>query len=304
MNLSDTQKNILKKLIENGKVRISELAAQEKITVATIHNYKTILEGIKIVYERGYISLHSKAEGFPFLAEKLNRNRALREFAAAYALKHFGPAPDDFVFFDGGTTQYLLFKRLLDTKPVGLSMITNNPLIINEAFADHSITDGNRVFVVGGKLDCLRASFYGSHTASSLNVKELRHIQIDICYLGVVGILTDGKLVIGNDEELPQKRLLIEKSKRIVVIIDGSKINKRSWTHVGDIGSIKRSGKEIYIVISINESDNATHLPTITHLRNSFGEESIIVLYVPSEQICSVEAKNGQTLDSRFNRAN
>ncbi len=285
LTLHDKQRSILKKLIDHGRLKISELAEEEQITVATIHNYRASLENFKVSYERGYINLENRenGDGASFLDDKLSKNRVLRDRAIAYALDHFGPSVEDFVFFDGGTTQYLVFKQLIQDGPTSLSLITNNPLIVHECFNNPYATEKNRVFVVGGKFDRLRASFYGPHTTSSLNVREIRAIQFDLCFLGVVGVLADGKLSIGNDEEIPQKKLLVRKSKRVLIIVDQSKIGKRSWASFGRIDEIIRAGKEVYLIIGHYKNAEDHHYLNIQKLQQVFGTDIIRTIDVCTE---------------------
>ncbi|MFW6269666.1 MAG: DeoR/GlpR family DNA-binding transcription regulator [Bacillota bacterium] len=118
------------------------------------------------------------------------------------------------IFVDSGTTTMCLAEIIPDKD---LSIITSGPNIGMEIINknDPSVT------LIGGQLNRNNISVSGPNA-----INFIENINIDIAFMGTSGFSMDSGFTSGNFSEGQLKSNVITKAKKIIMLMDLSKINK------------------------------------------------------------------------------
>ena len=118
------------------------------------------------------------------------------------------------IFLDGGTTMLELAKIIPD---MYINVMTNVPYI---ALA---IADKMRpaVTLCGGQLNRKNLSVFG-YSAEEM----LSKINIDVAFISASGYSAEGGFTCGFEEQSKLRRLLIEKARSVIILMDSSKFGK------------------------------------------------------------------------------
>ena len=118
------------------------------------------------------------------------------------------------IFIDSGTTTMCLAKLIPDEY---LSIITSGPNIALE-IAKNANTS---VTIIGGQLNRNNLTISG---ANSLDF--IKGINIDIAFLATSGFSLKSGFTVGNFNECELKRAVIKKARKVILLMDGSKLDK------------------------------------------------------------------------------
>ncbi len=118
------------------------------------------------------------------------------------------------LFFDSGTTMLQLAIMLPDER---VAITTTGPNIALELVKKNQPI----VNLVGGMLNRDSISVSGNPS-----MKFLGDINIDIAFIVPSGISAEDGLTSGNYSECELKKMVIEKARHVVVLMDSSKLNK------------------------------------------------------------------------------
>ena len=121
------------------------------------------------------------------------------------------------VFFDAGSTTMQVAKQLPANDSV--LAVTNSPLQAMELD-----DDGTEVKLTGGSLRRPTRALVGPSAE-----RFMERTTFDVLFLGTNAIDADGGLMTPNEDEARIKELMIEKSRRVVLVADGSKLQNRSF---------------------------------------------------------------------------
>ncbi len=131
------------------------------------------------------------------------------------------------VFFDSSTTVYCL-ARLLSNEQ-NLLVVTDTLTTALELNTRTSIS----VMCLGGELR------KNSNSCTGMFAENMLHtMYFDCSFLGVYGLTEDGYLSTPSTVEYSLKRLIIERSKKVVLMSDSSKIGTPSFLQLGHISEI------------------------------------------------------------------
>ena len=170
----------------------------------------------------------SMEEEFP---SRLHKNIHAKEVLARKALDFIEPGRS--LFLDSGTTMLMMAAHLPDER---LILTTTGPNIAIEA-AKKKRTIVN---LVGGMLNGDNISVVGNQA-----LRFLSDINIDTAFIVPSGFSVENGLTCGNYSECEIKRTVVEKAKRVVALLDVSKLDKDlSYTFCGirDIFTVIANG--------------------------------------------------------------
>jgi DeoR family transcriptional regulator of aga operon len=215
--LNEERRRAVLDLINNeGRVLVKDLAERFKTSQVTIRKDLEILHSQGSVYRThgGALPVRTGALLDPSLREKekLHRKEKLRIGALAASLVKEGQS----VVLDSGTTTTMIARELREFR--NLTVITNAVNIAAE-LAGTSI----EVILTGGTLRENSFSLVGP-----LAEETLHRLSADILFLGVDGFDLHFGLTTPNLLEAKVNRVMIEVSRRTIVVCDSSKFGRRS----------------------------------------------------------------------------
>lgn len=141
-------------------------------------------------------------------------------------------SPGSSVFLDSSTTAYYLGQRLLSDGPRA-TLLTNSVPVMELFMRDEAPkTD---VVGVGGLMKKLTLSFVGPHAVQTVSAHSA-----DTAFISVKGITRDGYLTDPDLLEAEVKRAMIEHSEEPVLVVDGSKFEKRGLSVITHVSGISR----------------------------------------------------------------
>ncbi len=242
--LTEIQKKILTILIKNqGEISNKELQQQLKIGLSTLYTYLDELSGLCVTRKWGGLEITSQAGGSlkSVFLEKLQTERKEKEELADFILKTRYLKHGDKTLLDCGTTTYIIAEKIIENQMTGLDIITVNPYVLLDLLKYPQI---GKVSLVGGILNWSDGSLFGPLTVESLkNVAEIGTVII-----GVDAIDKKGDLGINDPLEVEQKKIMLEKAKRILIPITVNKLDRAIAYSLGNINELLRE-KEIIIFI-------------------------------------------------------
>lgn len=190
----------------------------------------------------------SMEEEFP---RRMQKNLIAKELLAKKAIEMIETGRS--IFFDSGTTMLMMASMLPDER---LTIITTGPNIALELIKKRQTI----VNLVGGMLNRDNISVSGNQA-----IRLLSDVNIDIAFIVPSGMSAQNGLTSGNYSECELKRLIVEKARRLVVLMDTSKLDKSLPYTFCEI-------KDIYTIITNGE------LPEdITEIANNSGVRIIYV---------------------------
>lgn len=118
------------------------------------------------------------------------------------------------LFIDSGTTMLKLASLLPDER---LTVTTTGPNIALELVKKNQ----PMVNLVGGMLNRDNISVSGNQA-----LRQINDINIDIAFIVPSGISAQNGLTSGNYSECELKKLVVEKARKVIVLMDSSKLDK------------------------------------------------------------------------------
>lgn len=215
---------ILELLRQTGKVQVSDLSRELGATTVTIRSDLDALErdGYLIRIQGGaLLKLRPQSdwgvgnEAAALMAEKQAIARAVA-----------GRIPNGAtLFLNSGTTTHCLAAALKDHKR--LNVVTNSLAVAMELGSLSAI----HVLLLGGEINAQCGFTYGADAQ-----EQLGRYQADWAVLSVDGVSAQGGVTSFHAEETPVNRLMIERSKQLVIAADYTKIGRTGFTHICSAG--------------------------------------------------------------------
>ena len=217
---------ILERIAESGSVAVADLSQQLHASLASIRRDLHTLEDQQLLKRT-----HGGAVAAEVIYELPVRYRAGRHQPEKHRIAEAAAALVDesvhSVGLNGGTTLTGLARLLATGRP--LKVVTN---ALNIA-ADLSLRPSIDLVVTGG---ALRPESY--ELVGPIADRTLSGISLDLVFLGVDGIDATGGITTHDDVEAQTDHFLIRTTRRVVVLADGSKIGKRAFTRISDLGEV------------------------------------------------------------------
>lgn len=216
-NLNQNQRHdsIIELVINEGSVRIEDLADRFEVSVVTIHRDLDMLDARGIVRKsRGLVAAVATSlfEANPEYRKRQNVQHKKELAAEAFKLVEPGQA----VLMDDSTTGVHLAELLPQRQP--LSVITNFQQII-DTLAPHP---GIALISLGGQHYQWSNAFMGSITVNTLN-----SLRADTLFMSTPSIVDDVCFHQHHDASLI-KRAMFKAAARRYLIVDESKFHQRA----------------------------------------------------------------------------
>lgn len=219
---------ILEELELKGQVSVSELSILFDISEVTIRNDLGHLEkqnmlirarggAIKVKFQRMSID--------PSISDKQKEYLKEKQQIAKEAIKLIEEG--DTIILDSGTTTTEIAKNLEKFK--NLTIITN-ALNIAGILSEY---EGINIFMPGGSLRKKSLSLVGV-----LADENFEKFYCDKLFLGADGFDTNHGLSTPNSEEAHLNQIMIKISKKVIVVADSRKFERRRFAFIGPISNV------------------------------------------------------------------
>lgn len=217
---------ILNRLESKGQVDVSTLSKDLGVSEVTIRNDLARLEQKKMLIRArgGAIKLDRVAADFD-LSDKNKKHYEEKKRIGVAAAKLVEEG--DTIILDSGTTTIEIAKNLSASNT--LTVITN-ALNVASILAEHKNAS---VIIPGGFLRKNSLSLVGATAEESY-----RNYFCDKLFIAVDGFSAAHGLSTPNVEEAHLNRVMIEISKKVIVVADSSKFLKRSFAFIAPISDI------------------------------------------------------------------
>ena len=218
----DVRRNkILERLRSEGKVSVSQLAADLGATAVTIRNDLTALErdGYLVRMQGGAVIAHRSENHFICQPEDTAdpRKQALAEEVAKMV------SDGETIFFNSGTTTHHIAHALKGKKH--LNIVTNSLAIAIEL----GNTATFQVLLLGGNIN----ASYG-FTSGGDALEQLSKYRADWAILSVDGVSAQDGITTYHPEEAPIDRLMMANAHRKLIAAPGNKIGKAGFSRICD----------------------------------------------------------------------
>jgi DeoR/GlpR family transcriptional regulator of sugar metabolism len=217
MNSIERRNEIMRMLKKWGTADVQTLAERTGVSKMTIRNDLVFLadQGM-IVRTYGGAVLANQKDMVRLVSNVLNEYQAQKKGIASEAAKLVCGGMR--VLIDTGSTTFQLVPFLKD---IPITIVTNSLLVAGRISAD-SIPD---LIVVGGDLSKYCMGFVGSMALSGLE-----KIYADVLFLGAAGYsIKDNVLTCENLQEAAVKKCMIEHARKVVLLADSSKHERRGF---------------------------------------------------------------------------
>lgn len=219
---SERKERIRRRVVDEGFVRIEDLAGEHQVSLMTIHRD---LDGLQ---SEGWLrKVRGGATAKPsavYHGDLLHRTRTMagakREVAAA-ALDLVEPGQS--VLIDESTTGLALAELLPSRGP--LTVITNFLAILKVLAGEPGID----LIALGGAYYPAYDAFLGMRTSEAI-----RSLRADILFLSTTAV-TDGRCYHQSQETVAIKRALMDSADRRVLLLDHTKFSRSGLHALGPL---------------------------------------------------------------------
>lgn len=213
-------KEIYNLLVKQGEATVSELAKVFNVTEKTIRIDLQKLEDSQLVVRTyGGASL-SKRDSSIYPSYHYDKNFHVAKIEIGIKAQDF-IKPYSTIALDDGTTNLEIVKHI---KCAPVNIITNDFAIAQEASKNQNI----HIFFIGGNV---RSNSDRLHTflSSAEDVKQIKKMQADICFLGTNSISPKDGFMIFNDHVKSLKEVFMKIGKKTIVVANAVKFDKSSF---------------------------------------------------------------------------
>lgn len=220
------RRRILEWIQEEGAARVRELAVAFQVSEATIRqDLEKMEQDGAITREHGGAFLKSVPAQVHGLTlhhqENMDKKRKIGALAASLITN------GETLILDAGTTTTEIASRLTEKRD--LTVITN---ALNIALTLGAVP-GFAVHMPGGQFKAPTLSLSGDKA-----VEYFRNIFAGKLFLATAGVALDAGLTYPSFADLQLKEAMIKAASRVYLVADSTKINKSSFTRLGDLGLI------------------------------------------------------------------
>ena len=227
---AERRSQIAQMVLEKGKVLVSDLVAQFKVTETSIRRDLTLLEAshrLKRIHG-GAIPIPGSSRTDSF-AEKIQLHIKAKERigkAAAGLIK-----PKDVLLFDSGTTTLQVIRHVPGVlRNSGMiTLVTNSMPIAHEVLAWPS----PNLTILGG----LYLPDYQA-TVGPQTLTQLRELTADKVFLGTDGLTLGRGPTTANILMAEVDRMMAEHARQVILVTDSSKIGRVGFVPIKAISSI------------------------------------------------------------------
>lgn len=225
MHYSTRHSRILNLLVDQGTIRVGDLAERLEVSLETLRRDIRALAGRgDIVRMHGAIGLPSAVNEAPF-ERRMRENRPAKETIARLAASTIRDGES--VMFDTGATTSILARALLDHRR--LTVVTNSSDIARTL----ATVNDNKVYMAGGELR--------SDSGAALGISAIEFISrfsVDHAIISAGGINAATGVMDYNLEEAQFGQAVLMRGRRRVVVADASKFGQKGLVQVCALSEI------------------------------------------------------------------
>ncbi len=227
LTLKERRNAILNLLHEKGKVKVSELSEKFNVSEVSIRNDLADLEteGKLSRVHGGAISAYDSYYNMS-LAQRSNTNREAKEKIARKVSTIIFDTNS--VMINAGTTAFAVAKKLAETRK-NIKVVTNSIITALE----NTVSSNLHITLLGGEVNPEYQYVYGT-----LTLCELQDYYADVFIVSADGIDADGGLTTYYDQEVDICRKMIENSKKVIAVLDSTKLGKVTYKRIADCKDI------------------------------------------------------------------
>jgi DeoR/GlpR family transcriptional regulator of sugar metabolism len=215
----ERQEQIAQMVVDAGRVRVADLAAQFGVSPVTIRKDLLVLEGEARLIRTHGGAIAPRGSDRPEPAfevrERLQRDEKSRIGAAAAELVVDG----DSIVFDASTTALYIARHLKERSWHQLTVVTNSIRIALELAGQPGIT----VLMLGGRVRSEALSVVGP-----LGDGVFRRVNIQKAFVGTVGLTIDAGLSDAMEEEAQIKRAMVAAAREVYAVADHTKLGRNA----------------------------------------------------------------------------
>jgi len=227
--LQERLDQIVALLQTKGRVSVSELGERFGVSAVTIRNDLATLEQRgRLLRTHGGAMLKPELSTEPLafaLRKDLHQAEKERIGCAAAALVRDGES----IALDASTTAWQIARHLKDRQE--LTVITNGLFVALEFLNSPGVT----VVMPGGSLRVASASLVGDQGACIL---DRYHVQKG--FFGAGGFTLEEGLTDTNQYEVELKQRMVERSKKVIAIVDSSKWGQVTFAALASVAQLDR----------------------------------------------------------------
>lgn len=221
----EQRRNAIVKLIDSqGSVTFAQLKeAFPQVSEMTLRTDLKALDEAKCI-----VRVHGGAKSVQhvigtddLLGLRMTRNMAAKEIIADKALKLI--KPNTTIYLDSGSTSTVL-ARIIPDEPY---LIYTNGLSCAMELAHITNT---QVVIPGGFLN-----HYSMSVCGVQSVMDMSKVNFDIMFLGVTCYSPDTGFTCGVDMECRLKQTVLNRSEKVAVLLDSSKLDRKSTYTICDL---------------------------------------------------------------------
>lgn len=247
MFVSERRDKIMSLLHEKSRITVQELHERLGVSAATLRSdlNNMELDGL-LTRTHGGAVLNDHTNNETSFSSREKKNKREKVQIATSALRFV--EEKQCILLDASSTA-LELARLLKNNPIRLTVVTNGIQTALELKESPSIT----VILIGGVL-----TKGSSFIEGTLGLNILDQVNIDIMFTSANGFSIEKGLTDFNLYEVQLKKEMIEKSKKVIALIDHSKININSsaiFANINDIDALI-TNKPIHKNLSKELSNN------------------------------------------------
>ena len=222
----ERREQILERVLQDGRVDVTELAEAFEVTSETIRRDLTDLQSDRLVRRVHGGAVPWRGLAFePMLEVRESQNTDEKRRIARAAAQEL-PEHGSILIDSGSTSAHL--ADLLD-RDRDLTVITNSIPIIRSL----ATTDGPDVVAIGGALRRNTMAF-----VDETGVDMLRDITVDVLFIACDGVSADRGFTTPYRSEVAIKRAMMASARRTVMMFDHSKVGNDQLLRFASISDV------------------------------------------------------------------
>lgn len=219
-------REILRRLGEQGRIRVGELAAQLRVSEATVRRDLEAMSTQGMLQRTHGGAVLPRPTTFEVSFDESQARARLEKQAigaAAAALVHEG----DSIIIESGSSTLELARCLIELPR--LTVLTNSLVIARELAVNEDI----EIMVLGGTLRRQSASLVGAWVG-----EILANVRVDTAFLGVNGISAGYGISAPNPYTAESRKAMLGAARKKVALADHSKLGVDSLYRVAPLSAL------------------------------------------------------------------
>jgi DeoR/GlpR family transcriptional regulator of sugar metabolism len=226
---AERRSQIAQLVMENGKVLVAHLVKKFRVSETSIRRDLTLLEREKRLkrIHGGAVPIPDSLRTDTFVEkEKLHIKAKERIGKAVVDMINQG----DIILLDSGTTTLQIVRNIPLTLQMNsyITLVTNSIPIAQEVLTWPS----PNLTILGG----IFLSDYQA-TVGPQTIEQLKELTADVAFLGADGLILEGGATTANILMAEVDRMMVERSRKAVLVTDSSKIGRAGFVPIKPIAS-------------------------------------------------------------------